>query len=130
MTESPLCWMSFVDPSRSAPPEEQQPGTGGFLGVAIVQADSLEDAMTLSHVTGINPGGEVGIAGPIPAHMIAAEWRGWLLTAAEAEGIPEPNEEQRLAVQVLAADLRFERIVRAAVWARRIDSFPYRPSAP
>jgi hypothetical protein len=94
VAELPLWWLSFVDPSRSAASEEQQPGTGGFLGVAIVQADSLEDALTVSHMTGINPGGEVGIAGPIPPHMIAAEWRGRLLTAAEAEAIPEPNEEQ------------------------------------
>ena len=83
MIESPLWWMSFVDPDL------------GFLGVAIVQADTLEDAMTVSHVTGVNPGGEVGIAGPIPPHMIAAEWRGRLLTAAEAEAIPDPTMEQQ-----------------------------------
>lgn len=92
MTESPLWWMSFVDPELSAPPEEQVPGGGGFLGVAIVQADSIEAAMTASHPTGVNPGGEISIAGPLPAWTIAPEWRGRLLTAAEAEAIPDPTK--------------------------------------
>jgi hypothetical protein len=93
--EFPLWWMSFVDPDLSAPPEDQRPGTGGFLGVAIVQADTIEDAMTVSHVTGVNPGGQISIAGPIPAECIAPEWRGRLLTAAEAEAIPDPTMDQR-----------------------------------
>lgn len=92
---SALWWLSFVDPERSAPIDQQQPGTGGFLGVAIVEADSLEGALTVSHLSGINPGGEVGVTGPLPVDAIGAEWRGRLLSAAEAMSIPDPAEEQR-----------------------------------
>jgi hypothetical protein len=89
-----LWWMSFVDPDRSAPAEEQVPGGGGFLGVAIVEADTMEQAMTVSHLAGINPGGQVEAKGPIPGWAIGPEWRGRLLTAAEAMAIPEPKEQR------------------------------------
>ena len=54
-----LWWLSFVDPSRSAPMEEQVPGGGGFLGVVVVEAPSFIAAVGKAHRLGINPGGEV-----------------------------------------------------------------------
>jgi hypothetical protein len=82
--DDPLWWLSFCDPSR--------PEGSRFLGVAIVQAPTFAAAITRSHVTGVNPGGEVASMGPIPAECIAAEWRGRLLTREEAESVPEPYQ--------------------------------------
>lgn len=79
----PLWWMSFTDPGR---PEGSQ-----FLGVAIVQAPTFPAAITRSHVTGVNPGGQISFEGPLPAGFIAPEWRDRLLSKAEAESIPEPE---------------------------------------
>ena len=80
---APLWWMSFCDPAA--------PAGSQFLGVAIVQAPDLESAVTRSHVLGVNPGGEIQIAGPIPEGWIGPEWRDRLLAKAEAEAIPEPG---------------------------------------
>ncbi len=44
-------WMSFTDPQR---PEGSQ-----FLGVALVDASNIAEAMTISHTSGCNPGGEI-----------------------------------------------------------------------
>lgn len=44
-------WMSFSDPTR---PEGQQ-----FLGVVLVDAESLSEAITWAWLTGCNPGGEI-----------------------------------------------------------------------
>lgn len=55
-------WMSFVDASK---PEGER-----FLGVALVDAESIEDALTRSKETGCNPGGEVQIV-EIPTEYIA-----------------------------------------------------------
>ena len=87
-----LWWLSFVDTDRSAPPGQQVPGEGGFLGVAICEGDTLADAITRSHLLGVNPGGQVAAKGPIPAWMIGPEWRDRLLTADEALSIPDPTE--------------------------------------
>lgn len=86
-----LWWLSFVDPDRSAPPGQQVPGGGGFLGVAICEGDTLADAITRSHLLGVNPGGQVSARGPLPAWMIAPEWRDRLLTKEQALSIPDPT---------------------------------------
>lgn len=88
---TPLWWLSFVDTTQSAPVDQQQPGMGGFLGVVIVQADTVEEAITISHLTGVNPGGQVASIGPLPAAAIGTKLRGRLLTADEAMQIPEPS---------------------------------------
>jgi hypothetical protein len=82
--DAPLWWLSFADPDL---PEGSQ-----FLGVVIVQAATLEDAVTRSHLLGVNPGGGIQIAGPLPAHFFAEQWRDRLLSMAEAGSIPEPEE--------------------------------------
>lgn len=46
-----LWWLSFADPERPA-------GTQ-FLGASIVNASSFIEAVRVSHIIGINPGGEV-----------------------------------------------------------------------
>lgn len=45
-------WLSFVDPSK---------GEGGFLGACIVEADGPLTAIQLTHLLGLNPGGEVAV---------------------------------------------------------------------
>ena len=81
--DDPLWHLSFADPGL--------PAGSQFLGVVIVQAASLEDAITRSHVLGVNPGGGIQIAGPIPPGFIGPEWRDRLLSKAEAEAIPDPD---------------------------------------
>ncbi len=81
----PLWWLSFADPGL---PEGTQ-----FLGVVILQAPTLAAAITRSHWLGVNPGGQIATAGPLPQEWIAAEWRDRLLTKAEAEAVPEPGAE-------------------------------------
>jgi hypothetical protein len=80
--DDPLWWLSFADPERPA-------GTQ-FLGALIVQAPALEAAITRSHVLGLNPGGQIAIAGPVPAAYITEKWRDRLLSREEAEAVPEP----------------------------------------
>ena len=89
--DDPLWWLSFCDPSKTPPLNLQRPGGPSFLGAVITQAPTLAAAITRSHMLGVNPGGEIGSVGPIPAAYIGADWRDRLLTAAEAEAIPEPE---------------------------------------
>lgn len=93
-----LFWLSFVDTDKSAPPDEQVPGGGGFLGCAIVRVDDSqftdEKSATTAAVSraweiGINPGGEVGVMGPIPDDAFPEEFieRDTLIMAEEAEDL-------------------------------------------
>jgi hypothetical protein len=50
-------WLSFCDVKR--------PKGSQFLGACCLRAESLEEALTRSHLMGINPGGEVASLGPI-----------------------------------------------------------------
>jgi hypothetical protein len=84
--DDPLWWLSFCDPDA---PEGSQ-----FLGVVITQAADFIAAVSRSHALGVNPGGEVQGAGPLPADSISPEWRDRLLTKAEAEAIPGPEAER------------------------------------
>lgn len=84
MSQTALWWLSFVDASKSDPPEEQVPGGGGFLGVVIVQAPDAYSAVLVTWMKGINPGGEVQIIGPGPADAYPPEVQNRLLTAEEA----------------------------------------------
>jgi hypothetical protein len=91
--DDPLWWLSFVDVEKAqrTPRRKRKPGGPAFLGVVITQAPNLAAAITRSHTLGVNPGGEIGIKGPIPVRYIAAEWRDRLLTKAEVDAIPEPE---------------------------------------
>jgi hypothetical protein len=82
-----LWWLSFVDSSASAPPDQQVPGGGGFLGVSIVAATDPLSAVQHAWDLGCNPGGEVGILGPIPLDVYPPEVRNRLLTQEEAEAL-------------------------------------------
>lgn len=77
-------WLSFVDPEQSAPPEEQVPGGGGFLGVCIVQAPNEVAAVSEAHARGCNPGGAVAMYPIPPEHLPDKEWRNRLLSKDEA----------------------------------------------
>jgi hypothetical protein len=90
-----LWWLSFVDDTLAAavPEDEQKPGGPGFLGVCIVEAATPIGAVAVASGLGINPGGEIQIAGPAPMSMWAKEWRHRLLSAAEIQKIP--GEEPR-----------------------------------
>lgn len=52
LDDSSYWWLSFADPEL--PVGEQ------FLGVAIVEADNLREAVASAWRDGLNPGGEVG----------------------------------------------------------------------
>lgn len=82
-----LWWLSFVDTARSAPRDQQVPGGGGFLGVAIVEAPDPVSAAGEAWRQGCNPGGEVGILGPIPLDVYPPETRNRLLTQEEADAL-------------------------------------------
>jgi hypothetical protein len=80
-------WLSFVDTEKSAPYEEQVSGGGGFLGVSIVLAEDPLEAVTVAWEKGVNPGGEVGILGPIPSWAVKESDLYRLLTADEADAV-------------------------------------------
>ncbi len=73
-------WLSFCDTRR---PEGSQ-----FLGASIVEGgDNIGEAITLAHLLGCNPGGEVqGFPVPdVAAARVSGKWRHRLLTRAECE---------------------------------------------
>ena len=76
---NPLWWMSFADPGL---PEGSQ-----FLGVVILEAEDIRDAVTRSHRLGVNPGGEIQIL-PVPG-WIPPGWRDRLLSGEEAMAADE-----------------------------------------
>lgn len=61
-----LYWMSFYDPEK---PKGRQ-----LLGVALVEASSLPEAITRAWQTGCNPGGEISTV-EIPMDLIPKERR-------------------------------------------------------
>lgn len=91
-----LWWLSFTDPSI-APAEPPRPGGPSWLGACLVLADGPTGAVRQSHVLGINPGGQVKIAGPIPLEPCPPAWRlEWcnrLLALADIEAMPGPDGE-------------------------------------
>lgn len=87
--DAPWWYLSFADPHR---PSGQQ-----FLGGVYVQGEEPRppaprplDAVTVSHLIGANPGGEIEMLGPIPVSALRArvppEQRHRLLTHAEIVG--------------------------------------------
>jgi hypothetical protein len=88
--DDPLWWLSFCDPDKAPPPEEQRPGGPSFLGAVITQAPTLAAAITRSHVLKVNPGGEIAIKGPLPLWAVRPADRDRLLTAEEILALPEP----------------------------------------
>ena len=62
---SGIWWMSFADSDR---PDGEQ-----FLGVALVEASSLSEAMTRSWLTKCNPGGEVQSVEIPPLELLPPE---------------------------------------------------------
>ena len=93
--------MSFVDPTR--PPGHQ------WLGGLNTEAPTIQDAITWTHVAGLNPGGEISFMGltseiGLDAHYVDRlitdkdEWRG--------QPIPEDAEAIRMPYpQVNGADV-------------------------
>ena len=69
-------YMSFADASL---PEGQQ-----FLGGIYVRGATLPEALTRSHLLGINPGGEVKTIGPLPSQVMD-------------ENVPEADRERLLS---------------------------------
>jgi hypothetical protein len=74
-------YMSFCDAGRA---EGKQ-----FLGGAYIRGKTIAEALTRSHMLGVNPGGEVAFQGPLPGDAFAVkvppEQRERLLTRAEVE---------------------------------------------
>lgn len=73
-------WLSFAD--RELPKGKQ------FLGVAIVFASGLGEAIEYCWDMKLNPGGEV--MGIELSFFVAPEWCDRLLTKDEAEAVPVP----------------------------------------
>lgn len=71
---TPWWYLSFTDPEIAAtiPEHERRPGGPSWLGGCYVQGADEAAAVTASHMLGCNPGGEVGIMGPITADMSSA----------------------------------------------------------
>lgn len=91
-TDPHLWWLSFVDPTKSDPPEQQVPGGGGFLGVCVVPGIDFIEAVRMAHFLGCNPGGEVsGILTAVPD----PKWIGRLLSLAEIEQLEAEEEALR-----------------------------------
>lgn len=63
---------------------------GSFLGALIITAATLEDAITVSWMTGLNPGGAVTSL-KFPAGTADHEWTFRLLTAEMARKLPRPD---------------------------------------
>ncbi|WP_067671736.1 hypothetical protein [Nocardia miyunensis] len=83
VSPSGLWWLSFVDPSTSAPLDQQRPGGSGFLGACIVHGPTFIEAVKNSHLIGCNPGGALmAIPTNRPPHRL---WIGRLLTAADID---------------------------------------------
>lgn len=69
-------WLSFADQTR--------PKGNQFLGVVIIEAITLDQAITQSHLRGLNPGGEI-LSFQIPYDRIPDEqFRNRLLSREEA----------------------------------------------
>ena len=86
LSETDVSWwfLSFADGDKA---EGSQ-----HLGGAWVKATSMPHAITVSHLTGCNPGGEVQVAGPIKK-IIPPEYQFKILTKEEIENMPEPEDE-------------------------------------
>lgn len=78
-------WLSFMDTSLPYELDQDYPGGGRFLGVAIVEALGFMDAVLQAKALGANPGGQV--SGWPVFHEIPAEYRNRLLSAAEAQEV-------------------------------------------
>ncbi|WP_280413149.1 hypothetical protein [Nocardia asiatica] len=96
LPDLPRWWLSFVDTTKSAPPDEQVPGGGGFLGVSIVRAFDFMTAVNVAHALGCNPGGEVRGYPMRPDDPTPPEYEGRLLTREEIDYLdaidpPESN---------------------------------------
>lgn len=85
-------WLSFVDPSRSAPRHLQVPGGGGFLGVSCVQGRDIVDACVNARRSGCNPGGEV--QGYLLSCVPPVEYRYRLLTQVDVDAWDAEEEEE------------------------------------
>jgi hypothetical protein len=67
---------SFVDPA--------QPEGKRWIGSCLILADTIDEAMVLSRILGINPGGEVAMRGPFnPVDAINKGYLHRLMTSAE-----------------------------------------------
>jgi hypothetical protein len=92
----PRWWLSFVDPHKAAPRDEQVPGGPGFLGVSIVRAPDFLTAVDFAWALGCNPGGEVKGYPMRPDDPTPPEYEGRLLTREEVDYLdaidpPESN---------------------------------------
>lgn len=70
-------WLSFTDATRSVGDQ--------FLGVTIVSGPTLVDAVTNSHVLGVNPGGAIMSLEIPPEHVPTEIFRNRLLSRSELE---------------------------------------------
>lgn len=94
----PRWWLSFVDPDKAPPIEQQRPGGPSWLGASIVRAPDFMSAVQIAHALGCNPGGELkGFPVP-PGVLIPEEYMGRLLNHADIDYLdtldPTPEGDQ------------------------------------
>jgi len=78
-------YMSFTDPDL---PKGQQ-----WLGGCIVPADSGAEALTMSHLLGCNPGGQIAFC-EVPEHVtLKPDYVGRLLNRQEIEDAVEEGKD-------------------------------------
>ena len=82
----PLWWLSFCDPTKTPPPEEQKLGGVSFLGACIVPGAHIGEAVSNAWGLGCNPGGEVAA---YPTTAPDASWIGRLLSSADIDRLDE-----------------------------------------
>lgn len=85
-TRLPLWWLSFCDPAKTPPREEQKPGGHSWLGACIVPGYSFIEAIDNATALGCNPGGEVAA---YPTTAPDASWIGRLLSNADIDRLDE-----------------------------------------
>ncbi|WP_280505786.1 hypothetical protein [Nocardia farcinica] len=82
----PLWWLSFCDPEKAPPREEQRPGGPSWLGACIVPGYSFIEAIDNAWALGCYPGGDVSA---LPTTAPDGSWIGRLLTAEDVDRIDE-----------------------------------------
>lgn len=77
--------LSFVEP--------KPPNGSGFLGGVVTEADTLADAITWTHLQGINPGGAIAAVGFRADHVDPA-YMDRLLDRNEQLNMPAPENPE------------------------------------
>lgn len=90
-SELSLWWLSFVDPDKAPPLDQQVPGGPSFLGACIVPGAHWLEAVNNAWALGCNPGGEVV---GLPTTAPDSSWIGRLLTREDIDQLDRIEAER------------------------------------